>query len=559
MEETLKTVLQQAAAKVAGRDVEIVLEHPAELAHGDLACTVALALAKEVGEAPRVVAERIVAELGAIDGVEKIEIAGPGFINVTLSRDARVASVEDVLKADASWGANSTHAGEKIICEYTDPNPFKAFHIGHLMSNAIGESIARLMEYTGAQVKRANYQGDVGRHVACAIWALRQAGEEPMDAEQLGRAYTRGAIAFKEDEEAKREIVAINKALYVGEDAELMALYEKGRQTSLDSFEKVYALLGTKFDHYFFESTTGPFGKELVEANTDNGVFEKSEGAVVYPGERDGLHTRVFLNAEGLPTYEAKELGLAKMKYDTYPYDRSFIITANEINEYFKVLLAAMRHIWPELSQRTEHLGHGMLQLSSGKMSSSKGNVITGEALINDMRGKALQKLEGRNIPESEKHAVANAVAVAGIKYTILRQGMGKNITFDPERSLSLEGDSGPYLQYAHTRARSILKKAEAEGVALSTEQASAGVVNLERLLYRFPEVVRRAQEEYEPHHVAGFLLLIAGEFNSWYAREQIVDKGDPLSPYKVALTQAFATTMKRGLWLLGIEAPERM
>ena len=557
--DTPKEHIEKAALAVLGSVPEFTLEHPGDLVHGDYSTNVAMVGAKAAGKNPRALAEEIVAALGEIEAVEKIEIAGPGFINFHLKRDFFVKATQEILDTGESWGKNNTQAGQKVMCEYTDPNPFKAFHIGHLMSNAIGESISRLQEFTSAEVKRANYQGDVGRHVACAIWGLRQMGEEPEDSEQMGRAYTMGAQAYKEGGEAKDEIVAINKALYARSDEKLNHIYDTGREKSLASFEKLYELLGTKFDYYFFESKTGPFGKALVEGNIEKGVFEESEGAIVYKGEKDGLHTRVFINSEGLPTYEAKELGLAKLKCDQYPYDRSIVITASEINEYFKVLLSVMRHIWPELAEKTTHIGHGMMQLATGKMSSSKGNIITGESLLHEMQANALEKVAERDLDDEEKRAVADAAAVGAIKYSVLRQSTGKNIVFDPEASLSFEGDSGPYLQYSHTRACSIMRKAKSEGLVADTHISTSDVQTVERLLYRFSEVVERSQAEYEPHYVATYLTELAGEFNAWYAKEQIVKSDDETSPYKVALTQAFRITMKNGLWLLGIKAPERM
>jgi arginyl-tRNA synthetase len=441
--------------------------------------------------------------------------------------------------------------------EYTDPNPFKVFHIGHLMSNAIGEALSRLGESQGAKVFRANYQGDIGPHVAKCIWGLIQEHLDPNNVAELGKAYVIGSTAYEDDPKAKEEIDALNKRLYA-HDPELLPLYDAGRKTSLARFEELYAILGTKFDYYFFEKDVGPIGMEIVRAGLADGIFVESEGAVVYQGEKKGLHTRVFITKAGTPTYETKELGLNKVKFEKETLDSSIIITANEIDEYFKVLLAAMAEVLPDVAARTVHVSHGFMQLIGGKMSSRKGNIVTGESLIEDMRAKAFEKMEGRDLGE-EKHAIADAIAVAAIKYSILKQATKKNSIFDPEASLSFEGDSGPYLQYSYVRAQAVLRKAKEEGIFVSPAQPPSEIAVLERLLYRFPEVVIRAHEEMEPHHVTTFLTEIASSFNSWYAKEKIVDGEDATSPYKIALTEAFAKTMKKGLWLLGIEAPERM
>jgi arginyl-tRNA synthetase len=550
-EGTILQALKNALEKLGIHDVEPVLEHPDELSHGDYATSAALAAAKAAGKNPKVLAEEIVAVLGDIDGVEKIEIAGPGFINFYLSRGYFPSSIKRILDAGEDWGKNEHVKGYKVMVEYTDPNPFKEFHIGHLMSNATGEAIARFTEFCGAEVRRANWQGDVGPHVAKAIWGKMQKPEL-----SWGEAYTYGA---QEYEASKEAIDEINKQVYERSSEQVNALYDTGRKESLAHFEEIYAVLGTKFDYYFFEGTEGLEGIPLVKEGLKKGIFEESDGAVVFRGEKYGLHTRVFLTAKGLPTYEAKELGLNKAKFEKEPdVGLSIIVTANEQSSYFEVVLEAMKQVLPEIAQKTVHIDHGMMQLTSGKMSSRKGNIITGESLIEEMREKALAKMSDRDLG-GEKQNVADMVAVAAIKYSILKQARGKNIIFDPEASLSFEGDSGPYLQYSHVRALSVLRKAKEEGVSARATEAPEETTELERLLYRFPEVVFRAAKEYEPHYVTTYLTELAAVFNGWYAKGKIVDTEDQFSPYKVAVTQAFATTMKNGLWLLGIQVPERM
>ena len=246
------------------------------------------------------------------------------------------------------------------------------------MSNAIGESLSRIFEFQGAKVKRVCYQGDVGIHVAKAIWGK-------MENEKLnwGQAYAYGAQMYDEDENARKETIELNKKIYARTDKNINKLYDAGKKESLKHFGKIYKKLKTKFDYFIFESEVGPIGKKIVEKGLKDKIFEKGEnGAIIFKGEKYGLHTRVFINSEGLPTYEAKDLGLAEIKYKKYKYDQSFIITGNEVNEYFKVMLCAMDKINPDLAKKTKHIGHGMMRLPEGKMSSRTGNVITAETLI---------------------------------------------------------------------------------------------------------------------------------------------------------------------------------
>ena len=549
--------LRSALEKLGISHAEPELAHPAELSHGDYATNVVLIAAKKIGENPKTFAEKIVAALGSIEGIEKIEVAGPGFINFHLARTVFAESVHHILSTPDTWGSNEDAKGRKVVVEYSQPNPFKPFHIGHLMSTTIGESLSRLVEWAGANVFRANYQGDIGPHVAKCIWGLQKKGGDPHDVKALGDAYVFGNTAYEDDPKAKEEIDALNVRLYAKDDV-LKDVYDAGRAASLARFEEIYTTLGTHFDHYFFESETGPIGLMMVEEGLKKGIFEKSDGAIIYKGETRGLHTRVFVTSKGIQTYETKELGLAKAKYGLFPYDLNLTTVAVEQDGYFKVIESALAELWPEIKGKYTHVPHGMMQLTTGKMSSRKGNVITGESLIEEMRQKAFEKMADRDLGEA-KQAVADSVAVAAIKYAVLKQGTGKNIIFDPEQSLSFEGDSGPYLQYSHVRAFSVLRKAEEENIVARVEGASMAVTELERLLYRFPEIVARAQKEYEPHHITTYLTDIAGAFNSWYAKEQIVKKDDSTSPYKVALTEAFAQTMRNGLWLLGISVPAKM
>lgn len=548
----IKAALSTALQEVGVAVTDVPLEHPAELSHGDYATGIALAKAKESGMNPRALAEKLVSSIGAISGVEKIDIAGPGFINFSLTNKVFSEVIETARTTDM-WGSGTLNKDKKIMVEYTDPNPFKEFHIGHLMSNTIGESISRLFQFQGAEVKRANYQGDVGPHVAKAIWGIKKLGIDPHDSKLLGKAYATGAQAYESDTATKAEIDAINAKVYDRSDEEINIAYDTGREASLKHFEEIYSILGTKFDYYFFESKTAPIGVKIVNAYPN--VFEESEGARVYKGEKHGLHTRVFITAKGLPTYETKELGLAELKYETWPMDRSVTITAIEQQEYFRVVLEAMKEVLPEVAKKIQHISHGLMQLSEGKMSSRSGNVVTGESLLSDLIESAEER--AKESRSADKDVLAEQVAVAAIKYQVLKQATGKNIIFNRDKALSLEGDSGPYLQYAYARTCAIMEKARETSVQAKVD-VSATPHMVTRLLPRFPEVVVRATDLLEPHLVTTYLLELSSAFNAWYAQEQILD-GTPAVAHKLALVEAVNRTLKNGLWILGIPAPQKM
>jgi arginyl-tRNA synthetase len=339
-----------------------------------------------------------------------------------------------------------------------------------------------------------------------------------------------------------------------------MKLYKLGKKWSLEHFDDIYKKLGTKFDYFYLESEVAHDGVALVEEWLGKGVFEKSDGATVFKGEKydPKLHTRVFINSQGIPTYETKELGLNTKKWKKVRPDESVIITANEQNDYFRVVLKALELIEPEAAKVTKHVSHGMLRFAEGKMSSRKGNVITGSSLITDVEKMVEEKLAGREMTDKQKVEAIGAVSVAAIKYSILRQVTSSDIIYDFDKSISFEGDSGPYILYTAVRSQSVLEKAKKEGVKPRIERKEV-VGPLERMLVRFPEVVARSAGEKAPHHIATYLIELSSAFNSWYANVPIVGKDDAQSPYKVALTQAVRTALVNGAKLLGMKVPERM
>ena len=535
MKKELENLINQVIKELSLAESSFSVEHPNDLSHGDYSTNVAMVLAKETKKNPKELAEVIKDKLLEYksENIEKTEVAGAGFINFHLSKNFFKKSIQEIIEGGEKFGRNEILVGEKIMVEHTDPNPFKEFHIGHLMPNVIGSSLARLLEWNGAEVKQASYQGDVGLHVAKAVWAIKNGHAE--------NSYAVGHKAYEENPEAKKEIEGINKKIYDKSDNEINKIYEDGRKASLEYFETIYKRLGTKFDFYFFESDAGKIGKEIVEENIGK-IFEESDGAVVFKGDKfdPSLHTRVFINSQGLPTYEAKDLGNAKMKFDKYEYTKSIVVTGNEIKDYFRVVLEAMKMVLPNLASITKHLSHGMLRLTTGKMSSRTGNVVTAESLIDEVK----EKTEGDE-----------DVALGAIKYMILRQSIGSDIIFDINQSVSTEGDSGVYLQYAHARASSLIDKAT--GIEIAYKERSL-VHEVEKLLYRFPEIVERAGGEYAPSYVTTYLTELASAFNNFYAHEEVI--GDsPESGTRLAIVKAFKTVMKNGLDILGIPAPERI
>lgn len=558
MKDTLTQAVQAACKDLFDVDVQIELTRPDEQ-FGDFATNVALQLGKRVGKNPREVGEQLAEALQEKlpDDLESVSVAGPGFINMKLSDAA--------LELLANEPLLQSLAGRKVVVEYSDPNPFKPLHAGHLYTTLVGDMIARLVENAGAETVRINYGGDVGLHVGKSMWAILKYldGEHPArlteiaEAERpawLGARYVDGNEAYESDEGSRAEIIAVNKRVYqlhVDNDREspFAQIYWTCRQWSYDYFAELYRQLEVvPFDRFIPESEVTARGVEAVERELVKGVFEKSDGAVIFDGDKLGLHKRVFINSEGLPTYETKDVGLSLIKWQDYRFDESIIITASEQAQYMQVVIAAIKHFAPEPAERTRHLTHGVVKLQGGvKMSSRKGNVVTALDILEAARQSGIEA--GTNPNES--------TILAAVKYAFAKSRIGSDIIYDPRESIALEGNSGPYLQYAHARARSILAKADEQEKITPVGRLQPGERTLLRKISEFPEVVEKATVELMPHHICTYLYELAQTFNRFYEKNRVID--DPRQDLRLKLVARYADTLKHGLDLLGIHAPNSM
>ena len=562
--ETIKQELQN----IAGEGVIFSCDQPEDSAHGDYATNIAFALSKKKETSPKQSAEELVPLLleKLEDVVEKIEVAGVGFINFYLTDDIRTDEAEAV----ATYGIARPVIHEKALVEYTDPNCFKVFHIGHLMANTIGESLARIYEMKGYDVTRVCYPSDIGRNVAMGVWgAMKKSSEKPSEGSSLkdkvtflGMCYAYAHSEFESNEISKQEIIDVNKAIYSGSDAHIMEVYAEGRAISLEYFDSLYKKLGTTFDAFIYESEVADEGLAVVKEYLAQGIFEESDGAIVYKGEQDGLHTRVFVNALGLPTYEAKDLGNYIKKMELVPDASQYVVvTATEQKEYFKVINRVSEKIYPSLAGKLTHISHGMMRLPTGKMSSRTGNVIGGEDMIDMITEKIEEKVQDMRVSEEKKKELVNDIAVGAIKFSILKIAPGKDIAFDFDKSISFEGDSGPYLQYTHARLCALLDKAKAQEISFEHGYVvSSPERDLERTLSEYAHILEKTYTDLGPHHIVQHLLLLTRVFNNLYARVQIVDENDKdASSYYVMLATATKNVLAHGLQVLGIKAPDRM
>lgn len=555
MKGELEQAIAAAVGELFGVDVAVELTRPDEQ-FGDYATNVALQLAKPVGKNPREIGEDLAAKLRETlnERVSEVSVAGPGFLNLRLNDMA-------LLRALLAEPAKSLE-GQKIVAEYSDPNPFKVLHAGHLYTSVVGDAIANLMEAAGGEVHRVNFGGDVGLHVAKTMWAITKnlGGENPdklqdipeaKRSEWMATAYIAGTRSYEVNDQAKQEITDLNKRIYQlhtenDHESPFAQIYWTCRQWSYDYFDAFYARIGSKFEKYYPESQTAPVGLKTVQEHIGD-VYEKSDGAIVFDGEKHGLHTRVFINSEGLPTYEAKDVGLIMTKWEDYHFDRSVVITGNDIVEYMKVVLKSIEQFQPELVKATTHLTHGQVKLEGGvKMSSRKGNFLRAVDVL-DAAAEANQELSGQ----------ANDDTVLGaVKYAFLKNRLGGDIIYDPKESVSLEGNSGPYLQYAHARARSVLAKAELPATVVINDLED-GERPLVRKMGEFAEVFDKAVADLMPHHICVYLYELAQTFNRFYENNRVI--GSDRQDVRLQLVTLYADTLKRGLNLLGIASPDKM
>lgn len=607
--EKIKQLLKLVISTLYRVEVEANVVAAPKDTGADFATNIAMSLTKTLKRNPLEIAEEIRGELlrqaesenGIVDNVE---VAKPGFINIKLGDGFYK---DEIAKYQIDFLDNISqdeYLDKTVICEFSDPNPFKILHVGHLYTSMVGDAMSRIIEFAGGKVVRANFGGDVGLHVAKNMYALLQHVDRISDemtptekAELMAESYVEGSTAYEEDKKAKQEIVEINQKIYkiaaageevvakleeevessegnaksdVEKDLLIAKVYYWGRKASYQYFEDFYRNIGVKFDRYYPESTVAGKGLEVVKRELKNGVYEESDGAVVFKGEKYGLHTRVFINKNGLPTYEAKDVGLIFTKWADYHFDKSVIITGNDIIDYMKVVLKSIEQYAPELSSRTLHITHGQVKLpGKEKMSSRKGNFLKAVDVINLINDELFEVQKNvnssrGNSSETEQKKVDSKILFGAIRYAFLKYKVGGDIIFDVDESVSMTGNSGPYLQYAAVRAQKVLGKIfESQSKQTSKEitQNSWTLNDFEKSLIKkvmqYKSVLEEAVKELAPSKICTYLYEIAQEFSRFYENVQVV--GSDFEVERGEIVLAYLKVLTHGLSLLGIEVPEKM
>lgn len=539
--------LQRIVDELYQRQVDVQLTRP-DPKFGDFATNVALQLAKPLGKNPREIAEAIAAKLRADERFSEVSVAGPGFINVKLSDQAVLES----LKVRPA----TKRAGKTAVIETNCPNPFKAMHIGHALNAITADTMANLLAVDGAQVHRVSYHGDVGTHVGKSMWAIlreidgdaSKLDEIPADQRNqfMSRMYVEGAQAAKESPEAKAEIDELAKQSFVLDDPLYKKVYETCKQWSFDEIDANVARLGNvPIERRYVESETEEPGKKLIKEKTPE-VFTKSDGAYVFKGSQYGAFDNVFIGSHGNGLYGAHDMGLIQLKYQDYPnLDLSITVNGEEQAAYFRGVIAASELAIPALKGKLFNYATGLVKLTTGKMSSRTGEVVTIDWIFDEFK-KAIAARGSQPTDE---------VVAGALRYQFLKVKVGSDVVFDVNDAVSLTGNTGSYLQYAHARARGILAKSE-QAVAFPKELFDEDRA-LVRKLSEYTEAVNRATESLEPHHICTYLFELAQEFNRYYEKNQVV--GSDKEAHRVGIVAVYADILKAGLTILGIAAPERL
>ena len=583
--ETLRGALETVLENLGISQVAFSLEHPTELSHGDYATNIALVCAKTVGKNPKALAEEIVAELQKmnISEIESVSVAGPGFINITLAPKFFKESIPEIISDRGEFGSNKNLKGQTWVIEHTSPNPNKAMHLGHLRNNLTGMAIANIAEANGVKIIRDEIDNNRGIAIAKLMWGYLKFGRKdgdtahgdvsywanhsdewktPEDAGMrpdrfVDQFYVLGAEDFRN--EAVENTVRDFVVKWEAHDKIIWKLWEKVLNYSYAGQKLTLERLGNKWDNVWHEHEIYQEGKELVSEGLKKGVFRVGDGgAVVTDFKDEKLSDTVLIKSDGTSLYITQDIALTKLKREKYNADKLFWVIGPEQSLALKQVFRVCDQLGIGKESDYVHIPYGYMSIMKNgqieKMSSREGNVIFIDDLVDLVKEKVVEKLSEKN------DALAETIALGAVKFSILFTGRLTDTAFDIDRATNLEGDSGPYLQYTHARISSMIEKAGKENISLKYNAELESVSELERTVYRLPEVIENALAEYAPNHIATFLIEVARAFNSFYGEKKIVDvENKELSAHRLAIAEATRVVLKNGLGLLGITAPERM
>lgn len=564
--EEIAKILSDKIESMTKEDILMQIEIPPSYEMGDYAFPV-FSLAKIFRKNPNMIAEEMAASIKS-EYFEKVESKG-AYINFFTNKEALAKTVvEEISKEKENYGKSKLGEGKTVIVEYSSPNIAKPFHIGHIRSTIIGDSLKRIHKFLGYNVVSINHLGDYGTQFGMLIYAIKNWGNieeiEKNPIPELLKLYVRVNTEADQNEEIKEECRHYFASLEKG-DEDAVKIWTWIREISLKEFNIVYDLLGIKFDSYNGESFYSDKMMKQVERMEKLGILKDSEGAKIVDLEKYNLPPALILKSDGSTIYITRDIAAAEYRHETYHSEKNIYVVATEQNLHFKQLKAVLKEMQYDWYDEITHVAFGMINLADGKLSTRQGRVV----YLIDVLNKAIEKImeilnereETSGVKIANKEELAKQVGIGAIKFQELFNQRIKDYTFDWDKTLSFEGESGPYVQYAHARICSLLEKGgfdinkEVDSSLLNNEME----INILRNLYKFTEVVEDAKEKYEPFFISRYVVELAKDFNKYYNQVTINVEDEKLKNTRLMLCYSVKNVISEGLRLLGIEAPEKM
>lgn len=516
-----------------------------------------------------------------------------GFLNIVIADTYWNKRLNDIATTPNFGRRESTADSPLMMVEYSSPNTNKPLHLGHIRNNLLGYSISEIQKANGWKVVKTNIVNDRGIHICKSMlaWKLFGNNETPASSGKkgdhlVGDYYVKFDVEYKkqvrqlmeeqgmDEETAKREAPLMKEAQtmllkWEQGDAEVRELWKTMNQWVYEGFDATYKLLGVDFDKIYYESDTYLIGKSKVEEGLRNGVFyQREDGSVWADLKPEGLDEKLLLRTDGTSVYMTQDIGTAKLRFDDYPIDKMVYVVGNEQNYHFQVLSILLDKLGFKWGKELVHFSYGMVELPEGKMKSREGTVVDADDLAQDMIDTArettqeLGKLE--ECSEQEIADVSRVVGLGALKYFILKVDPRKNMLFNPKESIDFNGNTGPFIQYTYARIRSVLRKAEAQGITAGVVNNNVSLkekeVQLIQLLGNYPEVVKEAGTEFSPAVIANYTYELVKEYNQFYHDYSILGETDEtVKQMRITLSANVAKVIKSAMGLLGIEVPERM
>jgi arginyl-tRNA synthetase len=550
---------------------KITLENPPDSKLGDYAFP-CFELAKQLKKSPVEIAKDLALKIKPNKYIKEIKSTGPYvnfFINESILNEI---ILNEVLKQKENYGS-WPKKNKRVVIEYPAPNTNKPLHLGHVRNMLIGESLSRILEFNGFKVFRINLNNDRGIHICKSMLAYQKYGKNKTPESEkkksdhfVGDFYVLYNKKLKQHPELEKEAQEMLRKWESG-DKETVELWKKMNKWAINGFNETYKTFGIKHDKTYNESEHYKKAKEVVLNNLKKGIFKKDEeGNIFVELEKYKIPNKILLRADGTSVYMTQDLMLAQLKYKDFQMDKSIFVVGSEQKLHFRQLFKILELIGFKNFDGCYHLAHGMIALPEGRMKSREGTVVDADDIVDNMIVLAKQEIKKRHeLDKKEIEKRAEQIGVGALNFFILKYDALKDFVFNPKESISFEGETGPYIQYAHARICSILRKfgknidkgfIDKAGLFLLKEKQETELI---KLLGKFPDVVENAASSYKPSLISRYLLDLSQSFNEFYHIHQILKEKEELRNARILLIDSVRQVLKNGLNLLGIKAPERM